>query len=325
MVPGWGLSSGPVDVVIEGENFLGLAGWHLGEREPVAVDARFEAFLDEVALEEVFVEDVHTLRARVPAGIVPGWHTLVVVGPQGQRVELPRAWFASERPLARLEAQAALERTQVEVGERVRVRVTLENVGSTAALGVAPVLRMAGEGQVERLAEPGPVELVPGARASFAWELVAVAAGAARFSVEAVGHEQEMGEELRMPGLDVGPLWIRPPPGSLVARFSPLPTSIAVGQTFDVEFEVTNPGGHPVLGVKPDAYGYSGMGWVTLVSGPEPASADLPAGGRVVFRGRLQAMRVGPCTLRAGASGLEQSRGVTVVAPPVDSSLVTVR
>jgi hypothetical protein len=325
MVPGWGLNTGPVDVVIEGENFLGLATWHLGEREPVAVDTRFEAFLDEVALEDVTVEDVHTLRARVPAGLMPGWHTLVVVGPQGQRVELPRAWFASERPLARLQAQAALERTQVEVGERVRVLLTVENVGSTAALGVAPVLRMAGEGQVERLLEPAPAEFAPGARASFTWDLVAAASGEARFSVEAVGQEQETGQELRTPAVEVGPLWIRPSPGSLMARFSSLPTNVALGQTFDVELEVTNPGGHPVLGVKPDAYGYSGTGWVVLLSGPEPASADLPAGGRVVFRGRLQAMRTGPCSIRAGASGLEQSRGVKVVAPAVDSSTVTVR
>ncbi len=325
MVPGWGLNTGPVDVVIEGENFLGLAAWHIGEREPVAVDAPFEAFLDEVALEDVTVEDVHTLRARVPAGLAPGWHSLVVVGPQGQRVELPRAWFASERPLARLQAQAVLERAQVEVGERVRLLLTVENVGSTAALGIAPVLRLEGEGQVERLSEPGSADLAPGARASFTWELGASASGAVRFSVEAVGYEQETGQELRMPGVEPGPLWIRPPPGRLVARFSPLPTSIGLGQTFDVELEVTNPGGHPVLGVKPDAYGYSGTGWVVLVSGPEPASADIPAGGRVVFRGRLQASRVGPCTLRAGASGLEQSRGVTVVAPAVDSSTVTVR
>ena len=325
MVPGWGLNTGPVDVVIEGENFLGLAAWHIGEREPVAVDARFEAFLDEVVLEDVTVEDVHTLRARVPAGLAPGWHSLVVVGPQGQRVELPRAWFASERPLARLQAQAVLERAQVEVGERVRLLLTVENVGSTAALGVTPVLRLEGEGQVERLSAPGPADLAPGARASFTWELVAVASGASRFSVEAVGYERETGLELRMPGVEVGPLWIRPPPGRLVARFSPLPTSINLGQTFDVELEVTNPGGHPVLGVKPDAYGYSGTGWVALLSGPEPARADIPAGGRVVFRGRLQATRVGPCSLRAGASGLEQSRGVTVVAPAVDSSTVTVR
>ena len=300
MVPGWGLNTGPVDVVIEGENFVGLPSWHLGEREPVSVDARHEAFLGEVALEDVTVEDTNRLRARVPQGIAPGWHTLAVVGPQGQRVELSRAWYASERPLARLQARAVL--------------------------GVAPVLRVTGEGQVERLLEPpGPAELAPGSHASFTWELVAAASGEARFSVEAVGQEQELGLELRMPVVEVGPLWIRPPPGSLVARFSPLPTTVALGQTFDVALEVTNPGGHPVLGVRPDAYGYSGTGWVTLVSGPEPASADIPAGGRVVFRGRLQASRVGPCTVRAGASGLEQSRGVTVVAPAVDSSTVTVR
>lgn len=325
MVPVWGLNTGPVDVVIEGENFLALATQHIGGRESVSVDTRFEAFLDEVALEDVTLQDTHTLRARVPGGLAPGWHTLAVVGPLGQRVELPRAWFASERSLALLQPQAALERTQVEVGERVRLSLTVENVGGTAALGVAPVLRVEGEGQVERLSEPGSADLVPGGSASFTWELSAAAPGEPRFFMEAVGYEEELGGELRMPAVEVGPLRIRPPPGSLVARFLPVPESVNLGQTFDIELEVTNPGGHPVLGVTPAMMGASGTGGVVLESGPEPARADIPAGGRAVFRGRLRATAVGPCTFRAGASGLEQSRGVTVVALPVDSSTVDVR
>lgn len=325
MVPGWGLNSGPVAVVIEGENFRALATQHIGGQEPVSVDARFQAFLGEVALEDVTLEDTHTLRARVPEGLAPGWHTLAVVGPLGRHVELPRAWFASERPLALLQGRGALALTRVEVGARVRLLLTVENVGSTAALGVVPVLSALGEGRVERLSEPTPANIIPGGSVAFAWELLATAPGEVGFSVEAVGNEQELGLELRMSGVDVGRLEIRPTPGSLTARFFPVPERVDLGKTFDIALEVTNPGGHPVRGVRPEAMGSSGTGGVTLIMGPEPASADIPAGGSVVFRGRLMGVAEGPCTFRAGARGVEQSRGVTVVALPVESSLVRVQ
>ncbi|HEX8436446.1 hypothetical protein, partial [Archangium sp.] len=325
MVPAWGRTAEPVAVTIEGENFLALATQHIGGPEPLSVDARFEAFLGEVALEDVTLEDARTLRARVPVGLGPGWHTLSLVGPLGQHAELPRAYFASERPLATLQARAALERAQVLVGERTRLVLTVENVGSTSALGVTPVLSQVGEGRAEVVSEPGPADILAGESTLFTWELGTTAPGEVRFSLEAWGRESELGAELGVSGVEAGPLRIRPTPGLLTARFLLLPERINLGQQFDIELEVTNPGGSPVLGVKLEAATSVGTGQVTLVSGPEPASVDIAAGGRGVFRARVIGTGEGSCSFRAGVRGLDQTYGAPVVVPPITSSTVSVQ
>jgi hypothetical protein len=322
VVPAWGRNAEPVSVTIEGENFLALATQHIGGREPISVDARFEAFLGEVALEDVTLEDARTLRARVPAGLGPGWHTLSLVGPLGQRAELPRAYFSSDQPLAMLQARAALEREQVLMGERTRLVLTVENVGGTNALGVTPVLSQVGEGRVEIVSAPEAVDVLAGGSTYLTWELGAAAPGDVRFSMEASGHESEFGAELRVSGVEVGPLRIRPSPGLLTARFLPLPERINLGQPFDIELEVTNTGGSTVLGVKPVASTSANTGQVTLVSGPEPASADIAPGGLVVFRARVIGTGEGPFSASTEAGGVEQTSGAPVMAPRVASSTV---
>ena len=57
VVPSEGLNTGPVSVVIEGENFLALATQQLGGGASVAVDERFEVWLGDTRLEGVVLED----------------------------------------------------------------------------------------------------------------------------------------------------------------------------------------------------------------------------------------------------------------------------
>ncbi|HSP80560.1 MAG TPA: hypothetical protein VLQ93_18650, partial [Myxococcaceae bacterium] len=313
-----------VPVRIEGENFLALATQHLGGGEPVSVDARFEAFLGDVPLEEIILEDERTLRARVPAGLALGWHTLTLRGPLG-RVTLPRAWFASERTLARLGASAGLEASVVRVEQGTRLVLTVENTGETAALAVTPVLRLAGEGRVDVTSEPGPADIAPLERASFAWELRGVAPGEVRFSLELRGREALSGMELEAPPLEVGPLRVRSEPGLLSARFT-VPASVNVGQEFEIGLEVENQGSSPVLGVMPSALGPWPEGLTAVVSGPEPGSADIPVGGRAVFRWRLTGEMEGTCTFSAGAAGTDPlEENTRVEAPVVYSSPVSVQ
>ncbi|WPB81626.1 hypothetical protein KYC5002_21215 [Archangium violaceum] len=442
MVPAWGMSSEPVTVVIEGENFLPLATQHLGGEVPVTMDHHFEAFLGEVALEDVTWVDARTLRARVPAGLAQGWHVLKVVGPLGGRVELPRAYLSSLAQLARLEAGAVLERGQVSVQTRTRLTLTVENTGSSAALAVTPVLRLVGEGRVEIVSEPGPADIAAGGSASFAWEIRAVAPGEVHFALEIQGREALTGTALRAPDIEVVPLLIRdravlsasflppekqvvnvgervkvslnvtntgatdalgvvpavsvvtgpvatavsgPVPGSadlppgasqefaweydagpergtlvfqvdavgrdafsdvevsaaarsanisvqrpaaLAGRFLSLPTSVNVGQEFLVGVEVENTGDSALLGVTLEYEGASGSCGLELVPGttPWPDRVDvLPGDGRAVFSARLIGKAEGSCVFRAGARGVDQTDGVTVVLPPVSSSTLVVR
>lgn len=430
--PRWGWNAHAVPVRIEGENFLSLPTQHIGGEQPVTVDARFEAFLDDVPLEDVTLEDSGTLRATVPVGLAPGLHTLAVVGPLGRRVELPRAYFASDRPLAELRAGAALERDHVSVGERTHLVLTVENSGGTTALAVTPRLSPVGEGQVEVLSQPAPADIAPGASAAFTWELVAAAPGELRFTLDAGGTESLIGVELQAPSVEVGPLrmrnraellssltvspavvnagqkmtltlrltnpgeiavngvvpgtpvvsgslavpgsgpepesvdvpagesreltWtyvagpagttafqvgavgrdgfsgveVRAPearsedvrvqvPGALSARFASVPTSVNVGQPFDIELEVRNPGESTVLGVKPEGVGCASQ--VVLVAGPEPAIADIPGGTRMLFRARLRGAGEGSCTIDVVGSGVDGTSGAAVKCPSVSLPL----
>jgi hypothetical protein len=323
MVPAWGLNSETVPVVIEGENFLALVTQHIGGSEPVLEDARFEAFLGEVALEDVVLEDEHTLRARVPEGLAPGWHTLTVMGPLGQQAELPRAYLSSDRPLARLEAEAQLQRNHVWVGERTQLTVKVENTGGTVALGVTPALSLAGEGRVKVLSEPAPADIGPGTSAAFVWELDAVSSGALSFTVEARGREETTGLELPVLTAAAGPLELREHP-ALTAVLTSSSQVVNVGQQFELRLEVKNTGDTQVLGVRPVGIVSGCNGRVLLLSGPEPLVGNVPARGRVFFRARLSATGEGSCLFRVNVRGKEETEG-TLVEAPIAETLVKVQ
>lgn len=323
VVPAWGMNTEAVSVVIEGENFLPLATQHIGGGEPVTVDARFEAFLGELALEDVMWVDGRTLRARIPGGLAPGWHPLVVVGPLGGRVELPRAYLSSAVPLARLEARASLEREKVSVEERTRLVLTVENTGGSAALAVTPVLSPLDDGRVEVRPESGPADIAAGGSASFTWELEATAPGDVRFSLEVLGSEELTGMELRAPVVEVGPLRIRTR-AVLTASFLPTPQVVNEGQAVSVTLRVTNTGETAVLGVVPAEPVVLGSR-ADLVSGSEPASADIPAGESRDFYWTYKAGRAGTMSFQVDAEGHDAHSGVEVRAPNARSDDIAVQ
>ncbi|AKJ04526.1 Flagellar hook-length control protein FliK [Archangium gephyra] len=311
-------------VVIEGENFLPLATQHLGGEAPVTLDDHFEAFLDEVVLEDVTWVDARTLRARVPGGLAPGWHSLAVVGPQGVRVELPRAYLSSLAPLARLEAWAVLERGQVSVQERTRLVVTVENKGTSAALAVTPVLHPVGEGRVEVVSEPGPTGIAAGGSASFAWELAAAAAGDVLFTLEVQGSEELTGTALRAPDVEVGPLRIRNRAVLSASFLSPEHQLVNVGQRVKVSLLVTNTGETGAIGVVPGVPVVTGP-LAVAVSGPAPRSADLPPGASQEFAWEYVAGQAGTLVFQVDAAGRDAFSAVEVRAPEARSAGISVQ
>ncbi|WNG58549.1 hypothetical protein F0U59_30245 [Archangium gephyra] len=324
MVPAWGMSSEPVSVVIQGENFLPLATQHLGGEVPVTMDHHFEAFLGEVALEDVTWVDARTLRARVPAGIAQGWHVLKVVGPLGGRVELPRAYLSSLAQLARLEAGAVLERGQVSVQTRTRLTLTVENTGTSAALAVTPVLRLVGEGRVEIVSEPAPADIAAGGSASFAWELGAVAPGEVHFALEIQGSEELTGTALRAPDVEVGPLRIRERAVLSASFLAPEKQVVNVGQRAKVSLRVTNTGETGAIGVVPTVSVVTGS-VETAVSGPVPGSVDLSPGASQEFAWEYVADGAGTLAFQVDAVGRDASSGVEVRAPEARSADISVQ
>ncbi|QRK07057.1 hypothetical protein JQX13_44570 [Archangium violaceum] len=319
------MNTEPVSVFIEGDNFLEVPTQHIGGEEPVTVDARFEAFLGGVALEDVTRLDEHTLSARVPQGFPLGMHPLVVVGPLGRRVEMPDAYFSSDRMLARLDARVRLQPTKFLVGERIPLLLEVKNTGGTAANAVLPVLRFVGEGQVKVITAPEPTNIDPGGSSTFSWELGADAPGDLLLTLEVRGVESTVGVELRAPAVEPVPIQIRER-AVLTARFLPFTQPVDVGQEFDVELEVSNPGDTPVLQVEVQDARLEGDEIVSLVSWPESERVkDIPGKGRVVFSARLRATGEGSCFFSAAASGKDETDGTLVSAPRVSSSALIVQ
>lgn len=323
VVPSWGVNTGPVSVVIEGENFLEVPTQHIGGEEPVTVDARFEAFLGEVALEDVTRADDRSLRARIPEGLPPGWYSLVVVGPLGRRVELPRAYYSSDRMLARLDAGVRLQRTQFSVGEQIRLLLEVENTGGTTASAVTPVLRPVGEGQVNVITGPEPADIAPGGSAPFTWELSAFAPGDMSLTLEVQGVESTMGVELRAPAVEPVPLQIRER-AVLTSSLTVSPRVVNVGQTVTLTLRVTNPGEIAVKEVVPGGPEPSGS-LAMFASGPEPASADIPAGESRDFQWTYTVGLAGTLVFQVGAVGRDAHSGVEVLSPEARSEDVDVR
>ncbi|ATB32775.1 hypothetical protein MEBOL_006264 [Melittangium boletus DSM 14713] len=439
VVPGWGVNTQPVSAVLEGENFLPVATQHLGGPEPVTMESRFDVYLGERRLPDVTWEDAHTLRLQIPEGLAPGWYPLEVETPLGERVELPRAYYVSERPPSSLKASATWTRERLWVGEETRLLLTVENTGGTRARAVHPELRVEGPGREVKLRpESSPSEVEPGASVSFAWKVEARTPGASLWRLNVQGEDEASGERLPVlsmeTGLEVrerpeltaslqvrpevanvgqkvrvtlhvdnaGPSLVRdvrpevpviegsggieggsstsapesvdvppgegrdfewtyvasrtgavnvrvgaggfddftgggvrseemraPPlfvqtPGRLVAAFTHVPVNVNAGEFFLVDLEVVNLGDSPVFGVTLDRASASGSGGVTLVSGPEPTSVDIPGKGRVVFRARLVARQRGTCVFRVGARGVDQTDGERVSSPSIDSPLVNI-
>lgn len=115
-------------------------------------------------------------------------------------------------------------------------------------------------------------------------------------------------------------------PATLSASLS-VDAAVGVGRTFTVRMTVSNAGGAAALGVRPTPLAL-GPGSVpaTLVTGPDPAAADVPgatgaAPGTATFAWTWAAGdSEGTLQLTGGASGTDANGGSPVAAPSVSSN-----
>lgn len=322
VIPSDGLSTGPVSVVIEGENFLALATQQLGGGAPLDVDSRFEVRLGDTRLEDVVLEDERHLRAVVPAGLETGWHSLTVVSPLGRRAVLPNAYFSTDRIRvpAELRARVSLSAERVSVGQEVSVELEVHNTGQTLARAVtatadAPV-------GFRLLATPEPVDIPSGEQRSFVWRFRAEEAGSGVFTLSASGTEALTGQEVRAGPLDTPPITV-PRPAALTASLDASPGRVNVGNSVKVSLTVTNPGETAARAVTPSAL--TVIGAATLVSGPTPASRDLAGGEVGVFEWEYTTGPEGTLSFKGSATGQDDNSGAVLSTPEVGTGSVTVQ
>jgi hypothetical protein len=321
VTPAFGRTDAPLEVELLGENFVRRVAQRLDGPGGLEVDAGYQAHLGEVALLDVRWVDAGRLRARVPAGLAPGWHALTVISPLGRSVRLEQAFFASDVPGAQLSAGAQAEPSPVAVGEDVRLTLTVTNAGGRKALAVTPSLALEGGG----VADPGPAtppsrDVAPGRTASFTWRLVAPRAGAltARFAL--VAQEEGSDRPLALPDAAGVVLQVQEP-ARLEASLLPASATLQVGQRLRLELTVRNAGEGAARGLTP---GLQVSRPPLLAVREAPAPADVPGGTAHTFAWLLEAVGEGALTVLPSVEGTDALTGRRVSAAPAAALQVQV-
>lgn len=107
-------------------------------------------------------------------------------------------------------------------------------------------------------------------------------------------------------------------PGEILLSSAPLLVSLeferpqsVVGQSVLVRMLVRNVGGESISSITPSALVIEGTGALTLQSGPAPSSFDLAPAAADTFVWTLDAVAAGVSSVRASASGVGDSSGLT--------------
>jgi hypothetical protein len=218
--PATGYDSVAREVIIRGGAFWAETEQRLDGA--TRVDARFRARLAGVALEAVSRVDASTLRARVPAGIPPGRHDLVVEGPYGEGI-LRDAWESVAGAPGALATTVAAP-ANVSVGQTLVVVATVVNGGGATVRGVSADVTLGGDAVLALVAsDAAPVDVAPGGSARFSFTYAASAPGEARVSVTTAGEDPLDGARIvgNEATATVAVAWEPAPPTPVELAFDP--------------------------------------------------------------------------------------------------------
>lgn len=284
---------------------------------PVSLTTTHRAWLDDLELADVTWVDFGTLRATIPGGLALGPHTLTVENGLGRRGTLAGAWTVIQPAVLALSATVAP--AQVSVGQPLTVSVTASNTGGAAIRGLTVTLTPSGAGALAGRLEGAPFDLAPGGRQVVDLRLTAAAAGAVVLGVAGQGQEDMSDRTVAGSASDLA-LLVQAR-AALVAHLF-IPFAIAPDSTFQVRMLVENTGQATAEAVKPGTLAAvpGSTGALQPVTGPTPASADVPGGGQATFTWSYQLGSAGTVRLRGGAAGLDTNDRGPVSAPVVDSN-----
>jgi hypothetical protein len=317
LTPGGGAASVAATVTITGEGFfprvVQSASGGLS-----SLDTTHHAWLDTVELADVTWVDARTLRATIPAGLALGPHALTVENALGRRGTLAAAWTVIQPAVLTL--SAAITPAQASVGQPLALTVTADNSGGAAVLGLTVTVTPSGAGAVAGALSATAFDLGPRGSHQVVLALTASSPGAVLLGVSAQGLEEASGRTVTASAADP-PLLVQAR-AELTAALA-IPSTIAVGATFPVTMLVENTGQATAVAVAPGPLaavpGVTGA--ALLLSGPAPASADIPGGALATYTWSYRLTTTGTVRLRGGAAGLDANDGGPVVAAPSDSNL----
>jgi hypothetical protein len=226
-------------------------------------------------------------------------------------------------PAAGLSAELDVE-SFVALGDSVTASIRIGNPGSQAVKGVRPILSLTGDGELRQVTAPAaPIELAAGATQSYA--VVLSGAGSGDVTVRVLGQ-----------GADASNVTVSSPPVERAVNVRPplavsitVPKEAAPGLPFEVVVEARNRSTTArLIDVTPaiatfDATvgGLDPKGEVALVSGPQPATLAIDAGGVGTFRYQFRGTKMGRAGLEARATATTADTQVSMSAGPAKASL----
>jgi len=209
----------------------------------------------------------------------------------------------------------------VSVGQKITLSVTVMNSGEATATQVVPTTpKLSGAGFAVLEQSPNPAD-IPGAGAQeFTFVYEATDSGPLSFEVGAEGLDAM--HELQ---LNAGPSTadvVIQSAAMLMVESLQVPPAASVDTELTVKMTVSNGGHATARAVAPDTLGLSGTGAATLVTGPEPATADIAQGESATFTFRYRASAAGTLVLTGGARGTDANSGAEVIAENMSSAAV---
>jgi hypothetical protein len=317
ITPDRGAAGAAVSVRIAGEGFGPPVSADFVRSGGDVIDARYQAFLGTVPLDDVALRQDGTLAASVPADLALGTHDLTVVDPAGRSGTLPGAY----RALASPDAAAAVA--------RFRVEPVAAQVAYAPFTVVVTALDAAGAVVADF---SGAVQLSDASGTAVPASLGLFAAGRWTGSVEVRAARAGDVLTVTLPGGATGasaPFDVAPAPAIAVRFVTPAPQVQAGACAGPITVSLRDAFGLATTAAAPvTAAAAATSAGVTVYA---DAACKLPAGGAVVSAGQgeasfwLVATAAGPLQLSASAPSLsgDALNGSVGAGPPAALAFLT--
>lgn len=226
---------------------------------------------------------------------------------------------AVQKPAAITAALSGAPAT-VNTGQSFTVTMTVTNTGEAYANTVAQAaLTVGGTSTAVKVNGPTPpaASIPGGASRDFTWTYTAGATpGTLNFTGSASGADANTGAPISTGGA-TSPNQTVQAAGTLDASSITLRSSVNYRQNFTVSMTVTNNGTSQINNVTPSALAVNGTAAAAKLSGPTPASANIPGGGQQTFSWTYMAgTSSGTINFTGSASGTDSVSGLPVSSTP---------
>lgn len=104
-----------------------------------------------------------------------------------------------------------------------------------------------------------------------------------------------------------------------------LPAKVSIGQTFPAYMEIANTGGADATGMVPSALSPTGPGTANLLTGPVPASQEVPGGTIATISYSYTATGQGDFMITANTSGFDASSDAPITTTATDSNVCEIQ